>query len=220
MIGSLFALPFLFSSSGAYIVRMESSPDPEHQLRLAYPLTALQVDAEGDARFEIQVSKDGMPAGCKIVASSGHPALDAETCKLMMQRGRWRPARTPDGEAKEFVFADTMQWRLDRSTIVTQQTGYQQDDYPPAALALGIEGVSKVELAIDEAGNPKSCQTLQSAGHPDLDQSACTILMKMQGFKPRADIDGVLRPLISVQSVRWKIPRPEPVDKTDQDGGK
>lgn len=217
MIESLLALPLLVAGNGAYIVSMESSSDPRDRMRLAYPVVALQVDAEGDARFEVQVNKGGRPTNCKITASSGHPALDAETCKLMMVRGRWRPAKAPDGQPTEFIYSDTMKWRLDRSTGTSLQTQYQQDvDYPPAALALGIEGVSRVELAIDEAGNPKSCKLLQSAGHPDLDQSACNMLMGMKGFRPRADTDGVLRPLISVQSIRWEIPPPASKDKTSK----
>lgn len=217
MIASLFALPFLFSGSSAYIVRMESSQEPQHYFRLAYPLTALQTNAEGDAKFEIWVDKEGRPVSCKITSSAGHPALDAETCKLMMTTGKWRPMRTPEGEPKEFAYSDTAQWRLDPSTEPTPQTRYRQDvEYPPAALALGIEGVSKVELAIDAVGSPKSCKLLQSAGHPDLDQAACNFLMGMAGFRPKADTDGVLRPLISVQSVRWKIPRPAYKDKTSK----
>lgn len=219
MIASLFALPFLFSGSNAYIVRMESSQEPEHYFRLAYPLTALQANAEGDAKFEIWVDKEGRPVSCKITSSSGHPALDAETCKLMMAKGKWRPMRTPEGDPKEFTYSDTAQWRLDSSTAPTPQTRYRQDDeYPPAALALGIEGVSKVELAIDPAGTPKSCKLLQSAGHPDLDQATCNLLMGMVGFRPKADTDGIVRPLISVQSVRWEIPRRPSKDKTSKSG--
>ncbi|BBB12269.1 energy transducer TonB [Sphingopyxis sp. FD7] len=215
MTANFIALPLLVAGSGAYIVSMESSSDPQHRMRLAYPVVALQADAEGDARFEVQVDKEGRPANCKIISSSGHPALDTETCTLMMQRGKWHPATAPDGQPTEFIYSDTMKWRLDRSNNTGLQTQYQQDtDYPAAALALGVEGVSKVELAIDEAGNPKSCKLLQSAGHPDLDHAACNMLMGMQGFRPRANTDGILRPLISVQSVRWKIPRPASENKT------
>lgn len=45
--------------------------------------------------FEVQL--DGRATGCQIVQSSGLPAIDAETCRLVTTRLRFRPARDRNG---------------------------------------------------------------------------------------------------------------------------
>ena len=45
--------------------------------------------------FDVQL--DGRATGCRVVQSSGAPSIDAETCKLVTTRLRFRPARDRTG---------------------------------------------------------------------------------------------------------------------------
>ncbi|OWR01111.1 TonB family protein [Sphingopyxis witflariensis] len=83
-----------------------------------YPAAALAAGAQGTARYEILVGKDGRPKSCRITESTGHPDLDTSTCELMMQRGRFHPKRDEAGKPVEFTYTNQVRWRIpDESKI-------------------------------------------------------------------------------------------------------
>lgn len=51
----------------------------------------------GTTETEIAVGTDGRAAGCRVTASSGNRDLDALTCRLVLDRFRFRPARDRSG---------------------------------------------------------------------------------------------------------------------------
>ena len=64
-----------------------------------YPPEALRNREEGTVRFEVQVRADGRAGACRVTVSSGSSALDDSTCAIMMERGRFTPARDAEGRA-------------------------------------------------------------------------------------------------------------------------
>jgi len=62
-----------------------------------YPVEALQKGESGLVAFETQVDPAGKPTGCRTIASSGSAILDATTCRLVMERGSFRPATDAKG---------------------------------------------------------------------------------------------------------------------------
>jgi len=77
-----------------------------------YPLSALNAGAEGTTTFKLQISEAGRPTGCTIVRSSGSADLDNTTCRIMMQRARFRPAKDALGNATAGTLVHRIQWRL------------------------------------------------------------------------------------------------------------
>jgi protein TonB len=71
-----------------------------------YPAEALRNEWKGRVTAAWVVEKDGRVSRCRIVASSGHESLDAATCRLIMLRGAYLPARD---KAMNPVAADTHQ---------------------------------------------------------------------------------------------------------------
>ncbi len=63
-----------------------------------YPKTALRNREEGVVGFELTIGVNGRISACTIVRSSGSAALDSATCRLLVSRARFRPAR--DAEVK------------------------------------------------------------------------------------------------------------------------
>lgn len=80
------------------------------------------------------------------------------------------------------------------------------DDYPPSALRVEAEGVVRVILSVDAAGNLADCQVAQSSGNADLDATTCALLRKRAKFVPARDASG--QPVASTvaQNFRWAIP--------------
>ncbi|WP_082545190.1 energy transducer TonB [Sphingopyxis sp. Root1497] len=207
MISTLLAIPLLFNGglalSPVYAVRRQSDKSQE-PFYVSYPLEPLRDRVEGDSSFEVRGDKKGQPKNCKITSSSGHPSLDKETCKQAMKRARW----VVDPNVKEYVYSDTLQWRLDYSPPAGAILGYYPElRYPSGALNAGTEGVSKVEIAIDSNGAPKSCKIIQSAGRSDLDKATCDWFMQQAGFRSNLDDNGKPQPVV-IQSINWTMSAP------------
>ncbi len=87
-------------------------------------------------------------------------------------------------------------------------------DYPSGAQKEQVEGVTRVRLQVGADGLPKSCEIVQSAD-PELDASACKLMMEKGRFKPPLDDKGKPKAFQFEQSIRWKLPPPsEPAEPT------
>jgi protein TonB len=79
-----------------------------------YPRAALVDRAHGTVEFSFTVLPDGRIAGCRVTRSSGSTALDSTTCRLALQRFRFRPARDTSGRAIASEVEGEQEWRLGR----------------------------------------------------------------------------------------------------------
>lgn len=80
------------------------------------------------------------------------------------------------------------------------------DDYPRAAIRAGWEGTTQFQFGIDAEGRPRVCRILQSSGHPILDESACTAMMRRAEFAPARDAGGNAIASRITRRVVWKLP--------------
>ncbi len=79
-----------------------------------YPESALLLGQEGTAQARLTVGADGQPTECAIVRSSGHEALDLATCKVLMTRARFRPARDSAGRPMaDQIVSPPISWRIE-----------------------------------------------------------------------------------------------------------
>lgn len=51
----------------------------------------------GELELVYRVNVDGTVSNCRVTTSSGLPSLDAQTCRLITERFRFRPSRNADG---------------------------------------------------------------------------------------------------------------------------
>ena len=77
-----------------------------------YPARALRAGEEGTVRFNLTIGLNGAVTACQIVGSSGFPALDEATCRLVSRRARFNPAVDSTGAPVEGRYANTVRWRL------------------------------------------------------------------------------------------------------------
>lgn len=56
-----------------------------------YPARALVAREEGAVGFTVTLDNKGDVTGCQVTHSSGHPLLDAETCKLVTLNAVFKP---------------------------------------------------------------------------------------------------------------------------------
>lgn len=92
-----------------------------------YPDEAIRKNEQGTVAFRLDVGSDGKPTACSVLSSSGSATLDATTCRIMMERPRFQPARDAKGKPTTDQITSRITWRL------------PQEDMPPrmkAAFAL------------------------------------------------------------------------------------
>jgi TonB family protein len=77
-----------------------------------YPDEAIRKEEEGTVAFRLDVGSDGKPTACAVVESSGSAMLDSTTCRIMMERPRFQPARDANGKPVADQIASRITWRL------------------------------------------------------------------------------------------------------------
>jgi TonB family protein len=77
-----------------------------------YPRDAYLQGLEGTVRFAVSVDQDGKVRRCVVRQSSGVSALDAATCRLILDRARFKPALDGRGRKTPGVYASTVRWAI------------------------------------------------------------------------------------------------------------
>lgn len=66
----------------------------------------------GLATFRLEIAANGKVTDCAVTGSTGHGELDAATCKLVMRRARFEPARGSNGEAVAASYTGSVLWQV------------------------------------------------------------------------------------------------------------
>lgn len=111
------ALCLLAGSAPAAAADAPARAQPEQMLPTLfsdadYPAAAVRNHEQGAVAFRVDVGRDGRPSGCSVVGSSGSAILDSTTCRLLMERARFRPARDARGKATTDSFHGRIVWRM------------------------------------------------------------------------------------------------------------
>jgi TonB family protein len=77
-----------------------------------YPASAVRDGEQGAVGFRLGVGPDGRPSGCTVTNSSGSQSLDSTTCRVLMERSRFEPARDSKGKAVADEVAGRIVWKL------------------------------------------------------------------------------------------------------------
>lgn len=85
-----------------------------------YPAEALQKGEAGIVAFETQVDPAGKPTSCQTTQSSGSAILDTTTCRLVMERGSFKPAT--DAKARSVAGKWKMRVKWNRPSTVVAPT--------------------------------------------------------------------------------------------------
>lgn len=77
------------------------------------PRSVWKAENRGNVVAHFTVGADGRASDCQIRQSSGHPALDATTCRLIEARFRFEPARDKRGRAVARPYGWLQEWWQD-----------------------------------------------------------------------------------------------------------
>jgi TonB family protein len=82
-----------------------------------YPPRALAAREEGAVGFTVTLDSKGEVVGCQVTRSSGHPLLDAETCKIITLNAQFKPDPSM-GVSQTKTSQGLIVWKLPNSTTV------------------------------------------------------------------------------------------------------
>lgn len=77
-----------------------------------YPHSAIRNEEQGTVGMRYDVDATGKPSNCKVVESSGSDALDQTSCRVLLRRGKFVPARTRDGQPVASVSYSRISWLI------------------------------------------------------------------------------------------------------------
>lgn len=83
-------------------------------LPVDFPPKALSEKRQGRVKFELAISPTGAVEGCKVLESSTHADLDAESCKIASNKAKFGPALDVAGQATAGRLQTVLYWRIPR----------------------------------------------------------------------------------------------------------
>lgn len=75
-----------------------------------YPKALREANISGTTQTEVAVGANGRPTACRVIRTSGSRELDATTCRLIMQRFKFKPARNAAGQAIDSHIEYDQEW--------------------------------------------------------------------------------------------------------------
>lgn len=79
-----------------------------------YPGIAVFHEQMGDVALVLLINEQGRVADCTVTQTSGVAALDAQSCAIVKERGRFNPAIGQDGKPAKSSWLQRIRWRLER----------------------------------------------------------------------------------------------------------
>jgi TonB family protein len=174
--------------------------------------------AAGTVSFRLDVTPEGRVSRCEVTMSSGSPALDAATCRIMTERPQFEPAHDRNGRAVADTVSSRIRWVLPTGgeamqppTVRAASVGelsalVRASDYPAEAVKDGQQGPSAVVLLVSPEGKAIDCGVLYPSGSALLDETACRILRERSRFTPARYADGSAAWDTVPVVVPWKLP--------------
>jgi TonB family protein len=79
-----------------------------------YPAIALVEGEMGSTAFVLLIDEQGKVADCTVTEPSGVASLDAQSCAIVKERAKFRPAIGLDGKPSKSSYSQRITWRLER----------------------------------------------------------------------------------------------------------
>ncbi len=161
-----------------------------------YPLQSVRNAEAGIVSVVIRIGRDGRVTDCIIDRSSGHAALDAQTCRILWQRARFVPAKDKSGNTVESAWRQRIRWELPEAEPMPLK---------PWGMRLTLEFV--------EEGGITSCD-VQTSGALQNEENACHFFMQLSGPLARFRAEAGYRRRKTLLETSFapgaEIPKPNP----------
>ena len=146
-----------------------------------FPQKALAEKRQGRVKFELAISPTGVVEGCKVLESSTHADLDAESCKIAKNKAKFGPALDVAGQATAGRVQTGLNWRI---------PGLGLTILPPEMA--GERFV--VSNRGPQAGSVSQSYTVNASGGLEDCNAQSTIEVKFMDFETLCELDIRMKP--------------------------
>lgn len=131
-----------------------------------YPAAAARDGVEGATRVALRIDAAGKPTSCRIDTSSGSAALDETTCRVVLERGKFVPARDRRGRPIAGALKFQMRWKL------SGEDSPNPDQFDP----LPFRGRVVQTVSFSDDGTRQSCtEAAEGANPPVVKKLTCDL---------------------------------------------
>ena len=188
-----------------------------------YPAAALRGLEQGTTGFRLTIGANGRVSDCAVTHSSGSLALDAATCRILMSRARYLPARDSAGNLTTRTDSGRVTWRLPTTTRTSGPASPSRPRWrrcarpsnptsrratiPRRRWRARVEGISRVHVVVGLIGRVIACDVDETSGSAALDAAACRILRERARYTP-ARTAGAFVCDVDWGEIAWRPPPP------------
>lgn len=175
-----------------------------------YPPAARAAGEEGFVGMRIDVDTVGRVSHCVVETPSGSDALDAASCEVMREHGRFIPARAVDGKSTAGRLPVRFHWRLpveatEKGNVITQAS--------PVKFPFTDPGTTWLRISVSAEGEIEDCAFKAEGrkGEMPPGQTPCDFFVKGKRFTPFEDSEGrpVARQIILESQLAVEAPADE-----------
>ncbi|HEX3422659.1 MAG TPA: energy transducer TonB [Sphingomicrobium sp.] len=170
----------------------------------------------------VTVRPDGSIQGCQIESASGIPDLDGLTCRLILDRAKFKPAKWIDGSSVLGIYRTFVEWGVSDPFGNRLELSSADLDVLVQGLPSNIHSPALVRtmFAVDALGQISSCTAEPGPALVQIDQDpalvsvACDQLVRSYRAKPARDSSGSSIPSVQDAQVRFSIDRADRARET------
>lgn len=152
-----------------------------------FPQKALAEKRQGRVKFELVISPTGVVEGCKVLESSTHADLDAESCKIATNKAKFGPALDVAGQATAGRVQTGLNWRIPMEgggpniPVIPIQPTLPKELRPKA-------GAATLSFIVAADGSLTECQGQTTMDtRPFAPETICNAKMKMEPYTDAND---------------------------------
>ena len=156
----------------------------------------------------ILVRPDGKARKCWTYRRSGNRALDAYTCRLIMQRARFRPATGPNDAPMYGIHRLSTHWVVAEKAFPIPPSGDLQLDVKSLPRGISSPAIANIMFMVDAGGRASNCTAHPTNKYAELAVVACHYTGQISAIVAKDDRG---RPVPSVQNATMVfVAKPQP----------
>ncbi|RZL71201.1 MAG: TonB family protein [Sphingomonas sp.] len=153
-----------------------------------YPPEAMRDLVSGTTAMKLAITPEGTVRDCTVTSRSGSDLLDSTACRLLAERGRFKPAFDRRGRAVIGTYPIRIKWKI--------PTTAEEMSYPTLTSM-----DAKVTFIVNQDGLVEDCQELSLEGVA-ADAHYCAQATSRSRFQPPVDATGTpARKRVTVHNV-------------------
>lgn len=225
------ALPVLV----ALLLAATSPPEGGWKTLEDYPEPARSEGRHGTAMVAFDVTETGRVDNCRTLRSSGTPALDEASCRIIVRRAIYTISKDAQGQPKRIAMSIGVHWLVHGMRIAPNDLPIGREDvvitgappsfdtqpsrvsggerkpfklpaYPSAARKEGRGGPIALLLIVDKRGRVRDCTVARSTGSADLDAATCAFARDKLRYTPARTADGKPVEVQDYLRLAWEPP--------------